>query len=243
MALTKAASVADDLVRRFERRIASGELAPGSRYPTENAVREDFGVSRNVVREAYARLAARGLLASRRGSGAYVPEDARYQAFQVSAEDVRDVGDVLKLLEMRVAMEAEMADLAARRRNGDDLAAMRAALKAMADSVDVDESIAADTAFHAAIARATRNEHFLRFTDFLGVRLVPSRRLYLQSNDLETHRRYARIINEDHHAIHAEIEAGDAAAARAAARLHIERSADRHRTLRPDAGAAPGEPR
>lgn len=242
MATTKAASLADDLVRRFERRIASGDLAPGARYPTEKAITEDFGVSRTVVREAFARLAARGLLVSRQGSGAYVPADARYQAFQVTADDVRDLDDVLKLFEMRVAMETEMADLAARRRDEADLAAMRASLEAMAASTDVDASIAADTAFHAAIARATRNGHFLRFTDFLGVRLVPQRRLYFHSDDAAIHQSYARTINRDHEAIYAAIEARDPARARRAARRHMEKSAERHRAMVAGVAAAAEPP-
>ena len=231
MAVTKAASLADDLVQRFEERIETGDMPPGSRFPTEKAITEDFGVSRTVVREAYSRLAARGLLESRRGSGAYVPDGAQYRAFQVTAEEIGEIDDVLKLLEMRMGFEAEMADLAARRRTDADLAELRRSLAAMEESSDVDASVTADAAFHAAIASATGNPYFLRFTQFLGVRLVPSRRLYLQGDDPVLHLRYARTINRDHEAIVAAIEAGDPAAARRAARRHIEKSIRRYRTL------------
>lgn len=232
MTVTKAASLADDLVRRFEARIEAGAMPPGSRFPTEKAIAEDFGVSRAVVREAYSRLSARGLLVSRRGSGAYVADDAHYRAFQITAEDVGAIDDLLNLLEMRMGFEAEMADLAARRRTDTDLAALRAALAAMANSRDVGASIAADTAFHAAIAEATDNPYFLRFTRFLGVRLVPSRRLYLRGDDPVRHQHYAQGINRDHEAIYVAIEAGDPVAARRAARAHIERSIQRYLTLK-----------
>lgn len=239
MTVTKAASLADDLVQRFEERIETGAMPPGARFPTEKTIAGDFGVSRAVVREAYSRLAARGLLVSRRGSGAYVPDDAQYRAFQVTAEEAGAIDDVLNLLEMRMGFEAEMADLAARRRTGADLAELRDALAAMEASRDVDASVAADTAFHAAIARATGNPYYLRFTRFLGVRLVPSRRLYLQGDDPVRHQQYARTINRDHHAIHAAIEAGDPAAARAAARHHIEKSIARYRKLKESGGKLP----
>lgn len=232
MTVTKAASLADDLVQRFEERIETGDMPPGSRFPTEKAITEDFGVSRTVVREAYSRLAARGLLESRRGSGAYVPDGAQYRAFQVTAEEIGEIDDVLKLLEMRMGFEAEMADLAARRRTEQDLAKLRRALDAMEQSSDVDASIAADAAFHAAIACATGNPYFLRFTQFLGVRLVPSRRLYLQGDDPVRHQRYAHTINRDHEAIVTAIEAGDPVAARRAARRHIEKSILRYRTVK-----------
>lgn len=231
MAVTKAASLADDLVQRFEERIETGEMSVGSRFPTEKEMTETFGVSRTVVREAYSRLAARGLLVSRRGSGAYVPDGAQYRAFQVTADEIGEIEDVLRLLEMRMGFEVEMADLAARRRTDADLAELRCALDAMDGSTDVDASVAADAGFHAAIARATGNPHFLRFTQFLGVRLVPSRRLYLQGDDPVRHQRYAQTINRDHEAIYSAIEAGDPAAARRAARRHIEKSIRRYQSL------------
>lgn len=242
MAVTKAASLADDLVQRFEERIETGDMPPGSRFPTEKAITEDFGVSRTVVREAYSRLAARGLLVSRRGSGAYVADGAQYRAFQVTAEEIGEIDDVLKLLEMRMGFEAEMADLAARRRTDGDLAELRRTLAAMEESRDVDASVAADAAFHAAIARATGNPYFLRFTQFLGVRLVPSRRLYLQGDDPVRHQRYAHKINRDHEAIVAAIEAGDPAAARRAARRHIEKSIARYRALQEAGTQVTGSP-
>ncbi len=232
MAVTKAASLADNLVQRFEEQIEKGEMAPGSRFPTEKAITETFGVSRTVVREAYSRLAARGLLISRRGSGAYVAEGAQYRAFQLTADEVSAIDDVLKLLEMRMGFEVEMAGLAAQRRTEEDLAEIRRTLAVMDASTDVDESVVADAAFHAAIARATGNTYFLRFTQFLGVRLVPSRRLYLQGSDAKKHQRYARTINRDHEAIYAAIEAGDATAARRAARQHMMKSMQRYAKLK-----------
>ena len=52
MTVTKAASLADDLVQRFEEQIETGEMPVGSRFPTEKEITETFGVSRTVVREA-----------------------------------------------------------------------------------------------------------------------------------------------------------------------------------------------
>ena len=229
--MTKAATLADDLVRQFERSIEGGEMPPGSRFPTEKSVTDSAGVSRTVVREAFARLAARGLLESRRGSGAYVPAAARYRAFQVTPEEMRDVDDVLKLLEMRMALEAEMSDLAARRRSDADVAEMRRWNDLMRDSLDIDQAVTADMAFHRAIAAASGNDYFLRFMDFLGVRLVPPRRLYLQDRAEAQHLAYSRSIYRDHDAILVAIEAGNGPRARAAARRHMQKSLDRHRSL------------
>ncbi len=232
MNTTKAASLADELVRQLERRIDSGELPPGSRFPTEKAITDSAGVSRTVVREAFARLAARGLLESRRGSGAYVSEGARYRAFQVGPEEMREVEDVIKLLEMRMALETEMADLAARRRTDADIVVLRECLDRMASAEDVEESVDADAAFHAAIARATQNEYYSRFMDFLGIRLVPRRAVYLRDQSETAHHAYARSIQRDHEAIFAAIVAGDPAQSRRAARRHMQKSLERHRRMK-----------
>jgi GntR family transcriptional repressor for pyruvate dehydrogenase complex len=47
----------------------------------------------------------------------------------------------------------------------------------------VDETVDSDVAFHRALARATGNQYFERFIDFLGVRLVPPRKVYLAGRD------------------------------------------------------------
>ncbi|MDB5707746.1 MAG: GntR family transcriptional regulator [Sphingomonas bacterium] len=228
---TKAASLADELVRLFEQRIDSGELPPGARFPTEMAITTTAGVSRTVVREAFARLSARGLLVSRRGSGAYVAEGALYRAFQVEPEEMQEVEDVVKLLEMRMALETEMAGLAAQRRTGDDLALLGTCLDRLSASDDVEQAVDADVAFHAAIARATHNEYYSRFMDFLGLRLVPRRSLYLRDQADSARVAYARAIHRDHEAIYAAIVAQEPARARHAARRHMQKSLERHRRL------------
>jgi GntR family transcriptional regulator, transcriptional repressor for pyruvate dehydrogenase complex len=91
---------------------------------------------------------------------------------------------------------------------------------------------AADSAFHAAIARATGNACFLRFTEFLDIRLVPSRYPYLRTGDARTCQRYARTINRDHEPIYNAIAPQDPAAARRAARRHMELSIKRHGRLK-----------
>jgi DNA-binding FadR family transcriptional regulator len=235
---SSSAKLADQLVSDFERRVLSGELQPGSRFPSEKAVVDSTGVSRTVVREAFARMSAKGLLVSRRGSGAYVAESARYQAFQITRDELGEVDDLHRLFEMRTPLEAEMAELAAARRRTEDLDAMSQSIRALLESTNVDDAVAADTAFHAAIARATNNDYFVRFTEFLGVRLVPPRTLYLRNTDDMPREEYIRAIADDHSAIFGAIRKRDPSAARDAARAHMYKSMERHEQIR-DAFGAP----
>lgn len=230
--MNRSAKLADQLVADLEQRVLSGELPPGSRFPTEKAVVEETGVSRTVVREAFARMAAKGLLESRRGSGAYVAPTARYQAFQITRDELSEVDDVHRLFEMRTPLEAEMAELAAARRGSDDLDAMTDMIAALVASPNVDAAVDADTAFHVAIARATRNDYFVRFTEFLGIRMVPPRTLYLRNADELPREEYVRAIANDHQAIFNAIRRQDPSAAREAARAHMYKSMERHELIR-----------
>src|SRR5688572_27601377 len=161
--MAKPTSLADTLFSKLEARILSGALPPGSRFPTQKEIAEQERVSRTVVREAVARLEAQGFAVSRQGSGVFVPDTVQYRAFQVTREELSELSDVIKLLEMRMAIETEMAALAAARRTMADISAMRDALSQMAEvSNDAAASAQADARFHMAIARATKNEYFVR---------------------------------------------------------------------------------
>ncbi len=230
--MAKPTSLADTLFSKLEARILSGALPPGSRFPTQKEIAEQERVSRTVVREAVARLEAQGFAVSRQGSGVFVPDTVQYRAFQVTREELSELSDVIKLLEMRMAIETEIAALAAARRSMDDISAMRDALRQMADvSNDPAASAQADARFHMAIARATKNEYFVRFVDFLGLRLVPPRSLYLRDQPQAAHRAYARKVNVEHEAILDAIVRMDAGRARAAARRHMQESLNRHSKL------------
>jgi len=60
--------------------IRSGRLAPGARLPASRALCTQLGVSRGVVVEAYAQLAAEGYLHARQGAGTTVASSAAGRA-------------------------------------------------------------------------------------------------------------------------------------------------------------------
>src|SRR4051812_37590145 len=58
----------DDVVTQVRDAILSGEVTAGERLPSERELTEQFGVSRNTVREALRALEAVGLVEIRLGS-------------------------------------------------------------------------------------------------------------------------------------------------------------------------------
>jgi len=202
--------------------IRSGVVRPGAKLPTESELGERFAVSRTVVREAIAQLGAAGVVRSQQGRGTFVLALPNETPITMGPARVDDLAGLVQLFELRTAVEVEAAGLAARRRTADQLAAVRAALAAMTDAArdavayDPSAHVAADFAFHLAVARATANPHFPALLDAWGVGMlaVPGERL---SHDDERVRR----LQDEHEAVLDAIADGDAMAAQAAMRTHL----------------------
>jgi DNA-binding FadR family transcriptional regulator len=62
----------DELTRLVAQAIRDGKYKSGDMVPGENALARQYGVSRTMVREAYARLTGRGVLVKRKSFGTFV---------------------------------------------------------------------------------------------------------------------------------------------------------------------------
>src|SRR5229473_392951 len=107
-------SLTGELVARLTDDITSGKIAPGSQLPTEQELIAATGVSRTVVREAVAALRAEGLVVTRQGVGAFVPENAR-RPLRIDFDQLSPLRAVLDVMELRTGIEIEAAGLAAAR--------------------------------------------------------------------------------------------------------------------------------
>lgn len=61
-----------ELAAGLREQIQSGELKPGAQLPSEEALRQEYGVSRTTVRRAAAELRHEGLVEMRRSRGTSV---------------------------------------------------------------------------------------------------------------------------------------------------------------------------
>ncbi|HVY62695.1 MAG TPA: FadR/GntR family transcriptional regulator, partial [Planctomycetota bacterium] len=138
--------------------ILGGHFAPGDRLPSERQLAARFGVSRPTVREALGALEARGLVATRQGSGTFV---ADREALQGEPEVPSDESPA-ELMETRLVLEVAVARLAAKRAplsHGalDELRASVEALERTATPEAFPDEL--DRDFHATVARLTGNDH------------------------------------------------------------------------------------
>jgi GntR family transcriptional repressor for pyruvate dehydrogenase complex len=228
-------SLTSMLIEALTERIHSERYKPGDQIPTEKELIEEFNVSRTVVREAIANLKANGLVTTRQGKGAFVLEQTAAPSFRISDDKLALAEDMLEALEVRIAIESEAAALAARRRTAEQLAAIVAACDAMdAALARGEETVALDIAFHASIAEATGNRHFVGLFNYLGEVLMTRARLSISGAqlsrtpyDAQTLGAFQARISSDHRRIVEAIADGDSDGARAALRMHLGGSRDR----------------
>ncbi len=236
--IRKAPNLTAGLIETLVAQIESGDLAPGQRLPTEQAIVSATGVSRTVVREALASLRARGMITTRQGLGAFVAETALPRSFSIEPDKLESIADVLQVLELRLSLEVEAAGLAAERRSAADLERMEAAQAAFVAAIDAPGAGAEeDLAFHRAILVATGNAYFARVFDVFGSLIIPRQRIRLAAMAAEEQQRYLRRVQREHEAMLAAIRAADPAAARRAARAHLAKSYARYEALRHEAEA------
>ncbi|MFC3676564.1 FadR/GntR family transcriptional regulator [Ferrovibrio xuzhouensis] len=223
-------NLAAELVERLSGEILSGKLAPGSKLPTEQEMVAATGVSRTVVREAVAALRAEGLVVTRQGVGAFVAADIRRRPFRIDEASLDVLKEVINVLELRAALEAEAAALAAERRSPAQLQAMREALDRMSLAIEeAEDAVAPDLDFHRTIAEATGNPHFTHLFAYLGSLLIPRARVQSFRSITDDKPAYLRRVNQEHEDIYAAIQRQDAGAARTAMRMHLGNSRERLR--------------
>jgi Transcriptional regulators len=184
--------------------ILDGRLAPGERL-MEAQLAEDLGVSRTPVREAIRQLELAGFVVMIPRRGAYVAD--------ISLKDVADV------FEIRGALEALAASLAAERASDEEIEEMERLLVEIGKAVEernVERMIELDTRFHDHLYRSSRNERLGQILSTLREQIQRFRTQTL-SNPARM-----RVALDEHRALVEALAARDAEAAARAAAQHIE---------------------
>jgi len=133
--------------------ILMGDLVFGQKLPSERALAERFGASRNTVREALRQLEENNLVSRRIGSGTYVVYRDSYDR-----DDAADATSPLELIEVRFAVEPNMTRLAVQNAGARDLERLEEALIHLEKLGDDPKRFSrADEAFHLCLAECSRN--------------------------------------------------------------------------------------
>lgn len=172
------------LATELREQILLGNYRGGQRLPAERLMAKHYKLSRGTVREALSLLERGGLIERRRGSGNYVTDPTEVggggRGEDGGGDDVAEITSPLQLLEVRLALEAQMVRLAARNMTARDIAGLEEALLHMEGAERDEETFSHwDKIFHLAIAEGTRNPLMIT--------------IYSQINHVRTHDRWQSV--------------------------------------------------
>lgn len=150
------------IVQQVEEAIASGQLKPGQRLPSERDLVAQFGASRPTVREALRVLESNGLVRSRPGDPngpEILPFSPNGLAKQMTRLVQVEEMSIAELVSFRMILDGSASLLAARLRSQEELASMDETIAVMEAAIEkgYHEFSEADVAFHDVVALASRN--------------------------------------------------------------------------------------
>jgi DNA-binding FadR family transcriptional regulator len=208
---TRIRGASEQVASEIQHHIQERGLEPGDFLGREEDLAADFGVSRPTLREALKLLASGNLIRANKGPGGGI-----FVALTADQGMGRSLSDAIammletravslpELLEARMLLEVPLASQAAYRADADTVQAMRAAL------ADGDEQ-----ALHRLVAATAGNRMVQAFTEWVFEVLQPT--LMEAIGDAIVH----SAVVEQHEALIAAIEKGDAPRAERAMKEHL----------------------
>jgi len=153
----------EEIAAQIRGELAEGRLKVGDRLPSERVLSEQFGVSRNTLREALRSLEHAGLVRLQKGAtgGAFISEGSA-EAITTGLMDMFHVGSIKpsQLTEARIWLETVIVREACARATKADLALLRQNIsdaEAATTHGDYDSRVEIHLEFHRILARMTGN--------------------------------------------------------------------------------------
>jgi len=154
----------EEIADQIRLELSNRRLRPGDRLPAERALAEQFGVSRNTLREALRSLENSGLLRLQKGAsgGAFVRESTG-EAVITAMRDMFHLGAIQAgdLTEARMLIESIAVRTACERATAQDIEELKAniaaAERAAREQANFYDQAAIHLDFHRIIAHATKN--------------------------------------------------------------------------------------
>ena len=207
----------DAVVQRLSELMEAPDVLPGSRLPTERALAEELGVSRTLVRRAFARLEGAGRVVRIIGSGTYVADAAAPPPAPPPA--TRSDYSPREIMEARLLIEPRFASVIVMHANK---AAMQAIRDAMINAERAPDFVTFehwDGQFHQMLAEATHNALIVDLNAVITRSRDTTEWGELKKGSLTAERR--ELYCQEHRRIHDALQARNARAAERAIEAHL----------------------
>ena len=201
-------SLTDALYTSLRARIVNGEIAQGEKL-TENRIATEYDVARPTAKACLERLIALGLLRRSAHKTAVVPV--------LGLDDVRDLFFTRELVEV-----SAVTGLARRGSTPQRVRRTQDAMEIASRSGDFQAQVAADADFHALIVRESGSERLARMHELILGEVQMTMGLYSAHQSAPAH-----SVADEHAAVIAAIDLGDADLAARRLREHLDAARDR----------------
>ena len=208
--------MSERVVEQIKRFIAERGLAHNQRLPPERDFCPILGVSRSELRKALAAMEADGLIWRHVGRGTFIGSRPVHNLDDV--DFLRQLANPAKMMDARLAIEPELARLAARDGTLLDFEDIRDCNRRCREAREWRSYEAWDNNFHHAIAKATHNKVLLYLFDTFN---VARRSVVWEQRRATKGPKVDHFSFDEHDAIHAALEARDAEGAAMRMRDHL----------------------
>ncbi|WP_200835021.1 FadR/GntR family transcriptional regulator [Phyllobacterium salinisoli] len=151
---------------RIRELLTAGQLDAEGRFLTERSLAEMLGTGRRAVRRALEVLESEGLIWRRQGAGTFVGEKPENRNVQFDALVAGT--DFMEIMEVRLRIEPQLAQLAAMRAKPGEIDRMRKLARKIIESEDADARELWDGSLHRQIAQSAGNQLFLSIFDVVN---------------------------------------------------------------------------
>jgi len=146
------------VISYIEDKIKAHELIIGSKLPTERAIAEELGISRNSAREAFIVLDSMGIIERVQGSGSYISINSKETVSKIVSMGL-ELGKISEdnIFEFRRVLERSICIMLADKGIAEaDISELKQLVADM-DTDDLECRLACDISFHNKLVRLTEN--------------------------------------------------------------------------------------
>lgn len=141
-------------------------LSSDGKLPTERLLSERFGVGRREIRRALEVLEAEGLIWRKQGAGTFLGQ--KPDSWSDHAASLVSGTNFMEIMEVRLRLEPQLAQLAAMRAKDGDIDRMRELRDKIYERTDADWRELWDGSLHRLIAQTAGNQLFLSLFDVIN---------------------------------------------------------------------------
>ncbi|RKF17945.1 GntR family transcriptional regulator [Alginatibacterium sediminis] len=175
-----------EIGRKIELLLLSGEFSPGARLPSERELSEQFGASRAIIREAVIMLELKGLVEVKQGAGIFFLDFS--DSNTVLEDAISEIGP-FELLQARQLLETNIASFAATQIKANEIKEMRMLLVEQESEINGDSLRfnELDHQFHKMIAESTQNNLLIQMAESMWANVRTNNSLWEALNNQFLH--------------------------------------------------------